>query len=83
LQEDWEESPSSPTLSQKAKEEPAVVVALQVVLHEATSKLNLAIGVLVLLFDDEVKVVMILRTISFSKQRSFGRKWCKYVVKTS
>jgi hypothetical protein len=37
---------SSPTLSSKNKEEPAVV-ALQVVVHEATSKLNLAIGVIV------------------------------------
>ena len=79
---DWEESPSSPTLSSKAKEEPAVV-AFQVVVHEETSKLNLAIGVLVHLFGGEVEVVMISWIITFSKQRSFGRKWCKYVVKTS
>ncbi len=71
---DWEESLSSPTLSSKTKDEPAVV-ALQVVVHEATSKLNLAMGVLVHLFGGEVKVVMISWIISFSKQRSFGRKW--------
>ncbi len=39
---EWEVSPSSPTLSSKTKEEPAVV-ALQVVVHEATSELNSAI----------------------------------------
>jgi hypothetical protein len=53
-------------LSSKTKEEPAVV-ALQVAVHEATSKLNLAILVLVHLFGGEVKVVMISWIISFSK----------------
>jgi hypothetical protein len=46
--------------------EPAVV-ALQVVVYEATSKLNLAIGVMVHLFGGEVEVVMISWIISFSK----------------
>jgi hypothetical protein len=69
-------------LSLKPKEEPAVV-ALQVVVHESTSKLTLAIGVMVHLFGGDVEVVMISWIIFFSKQRSFGRKWCKYVVKTS
>jgi hypothetical protein len=48
------------------KEDPAVV-ALHVLVHEATSKLNLAIGVMVHLFGGEVKVVMISLIISFSK----------------
>jgi hypothetical protein len=63
---DWEESLSLPTLSSKTKEEPAVV-ALQVVVHEATSKLNLAIGVKVHLFGGEVEVVIISWIIFFSK----------------
>ncbi len=73
---------SSPTLSSKAKEDPTVV-ALQVVVHEATSKLNLAVGVLVHLIGSEVMVVMISWIISFSKQWSSGRKLHKKVVKTS
>jgi hypothetical protein len=60
-------------LSSKTKGEPAVVV-LRVVVLEATSKLNLAIRLLVHLFSGEVEVVMIPWIISFSKQRSFGRK---------
>ncbi len=68
---------SSSTLSSITKEEPAVV-ALQVVVHEATSKLNLAIGVMVHLFGSEVKVVMISWITSFRKWKSFGRKWRKY-----
>ncbi len=51
---------------QKTNEESAVV-ALQVVVHEATSKANLAIEDVVHLFGGEVKVVMISRIISFSK----------------
>jgi hypothetical protein len=63
-------------LSSKTKDETAVA-ALQVVVHETTSKLNLAIGVLVHLFDGKVEIVMKSWIISFSKQRSFGRKWLK------
>ena len=66
LQVDWEESVSSQTLSLKPKEEPAMV-ALQVVVHELTSKLTLAIGVMVHLFGGNVKVVMISWIISFRK----------------
>jgi hypothetical protein len=39
-------------------EEPAMVV-LQVVVHEATSKLNFSMGILVHLLGNEVEVVMI------------------------
>ncbi len=70
LSVNWEESPSSPTLSSKTKEEPAVVV-LQLVVHEATSKLYFSIGVLLHLFGGEVEVVMISWIISFGKLRSF------------
>ncbi len=76
------QSLSSPTLFSKTKEEPGVV-ALQVVAHEATSELNLAIGVMVHLFGSEVEVLMISWIISFGKWRSFGRKWHNYVVKMS
>jgi hypothetical protein len=53
-------------LFSKTKEEPGVV-ALQVVAHEATSELNLAIGVMVHLFGSEVEVLMISWIISFGK----------------
>jgi hypothetical protein len=43
------------------------LVALRVVVHDATSELNLAIGVMVHLFGREVEVVMISWIISFSK----------------
>jgi hypothetical protein len=69
-------------LSSKTKEEPAVVV-LQVVVHEATSKKKISMGVLVHQFGGEVEVVLISWIISFGKLRSFGGKWRKYVVKTS
>jgi hypothetical protein len=61
---------SSPTLSSKTKEEHAVAV-LQVVVHEATSKLYVSMGFLVHLLSGEVEVVMISWIISFSKPRSF------------
>jgi hypothetical protein len=53
-------------LSSKTKEESAVV-ALQVVVYEATSKLNLAIGVMGHLFGGEGEVVVISWIISFIK----------------
>jgi hypothetical protein len=40
-------------------------------------------GVLVHLFGGEDEVLMISWIISFSKLRSFGGKWRKYVVKAS
>ncbi len=72
---------SSQTLSSKPKEEPAVV-ALEVVVRESTSKLTSATGVVVHLFGDDVELVMICWIVFFRK-RSFGRKWPKYMVKTS
>jgi hypothetical protein len=69
-------------LPSKSKEEPAVIV-LQVVVHEATSKIYFSMGVLVPIFGGEVEVVMISWIISFSKLRLFGEKWCKYMVKMS
>ncbi len=57
---------SSQTLSLKPKEKPAVV-ALQVVVHESTSKLTLDTGVMAHLFGDDVEVVMISWIISFRK----------------
>jgi hypothetical protein len=54
-------------LSSKPKEEPAVV-ALQVVVHESTSKLTSATGVMVHLFHGDVEVVMISWIISFRKK---------------
>ncbi len=75
---------SSQTLSLKPKEEPAVaVVVLRVVVHESTSKLILATGITVHLFGSDIELVMISWIKSFRKQRSFGRKWHKYMVKTS
>jgi hypothetical protein len=74
---------SSQTLSLKPKEEPAVV-ALVVVVHESTTKLTSATGVMVHLIGGDVELVMICWIVYFNtKQRSFGRKWCKYMVKTS
>ncbi len=49
---------SSQTLSSKLKEGPAVV-ALGVVVHESTSKLTSATGVMVHLFGGNVELVMI------------------------
>ncbi len=49
---------SSQRLSLKHKEEPAMV-ALRVVVHEPTSKLTLATGIMVHLFGGDVEVVMI------------------------
>ncbi len=66
LQVDWEESVSSQTLSSKPKEEPAVV-ALHVVVHESTSKLTLATGVMVHLFGGDIELEMISWIISFRK----------------
>ncbi len=71
---------SSQTLSSKPKEEPAVV-ALGVVLHESTYKLTSATGVMVHLFGGDVELVMIFWIVHFRKERSFGRKWLKYIVK--
>jgi hypothetical protein len=79
---DNKESMASQTLSLKPKEEPAVV-ALRAVVHESTSKLTSATGVMVHLFGGDLKAVMIFWIISFKKLRSFGREWRKYMVKTS
>ncbi len=49
---------SSQTLPLKPKEEPDVV-ALGVVVHESTSKLTSATGVMVRLFGGDVELVMI------------------------
>jgi hypothetical protein len=51
---------------QTQKEEPAVV-ALQVGVHESTSKLTSATGVMVHLFGSDIKVVMISLIISVRK----------------
>ncbi len=48
---------STQTLSSKPKEEPAVV-ALGVVVHESTSKLTSATGVMVHQFDGDIELVM-------------------------
>jgi hypothetical protein len=72
---------SSQKLFLKPKEEPAVV-ALQVVVNESTSKLISATGITVHLFGSDVEVVMISWIISFRKERSFGWKWHKFMVKT-
>ncbi len=57
---------TSQTLSSKPKEEPAVV-ALQVVVHESTSKLILA-TVTLHLFGGDVELVMISWIISLEKK---------------
>ncbi len=54
------------TLSSKPKEEPAVV-ALRVGVHESTSKLTFATGVMVHLFGGDVEVVMICWIVYFRK----------------
>ncbi len=55
---DWEESPSSPTLSSKTNKEPAVV-ALPLAVHDDPIELNWARGPMVHLFGSELEVVMI------------------------
>ncbi len=55
---DWEESPSSPTLSTKTNKEPAVV-ALPLVVHEGTIEFNWARGPVVHLYGSELEVFMI------------------------
>ncbi len=57
---------SSHTLSLKPKEEPAVV-ALEVGVHESTSKLISATGVMVHLFGGDVELVMICWLVYFRK----------------
>ncbi len=57
---------SSQTLSSKPKEEPAVV-ALGVVVHESTTKLTSATGVMVHLFGSDVELVMICWIVYFRK----------------
>ncbi len=57
---------SSQTLSSKPKEEPAVG-ALRAVVHESTSQLTSATGVMVHRFGGDVEVVMISWIISFRK----------------
>ncbi len=57
----------SQTLSSKPKKEPAVV-ALQVVVHESTSKLASATGIMVHLFGGDVELVMISWIIYFRKK---------------
>jgi hypothetical protein len=55
---DWEENPSSPTLSSKTNKEPAVV-ALPLAVHEDTIEFNWARGPMVHLFGSELEVFMI------------------------
>jgi hypothetical protein len=55
---DWEESPSSPTLSSKTNKQPAVV-ALPLVVHEETIEFNWANAPMVHLFGTKLEVVMI------------------------
>jgi hypothetical protein len=62
---DWEESPSSPTLSSKTNEEPAVV-ALPVVVHEVTIEFNWANRPTVHFFGTELDIFMISWITSFS-----------------
>ncbi len=57
---------SSQTLSSKPKEELAVV-ALGVVVHESSSKLTSATGVMVHLFGSDVELVMICWIVFFRK----------------
>ncbi len=57
---------SSQTLSLKPKEEP-VVVALGVVVHESTSVLTSATGVMVHLFGNDIELVMIFWIVYFRK----------------
>ncbi len=57
---------SSQTLSSEPKEEPAVV-ALGVVVHESTSKLTSATGIMVHLFGGDVELVMICWIVYFRK----------------
>ncbi len=57
---------SSQTLIAKPKEEPAVV-ALGPVVHESTSKLTSATGVVVHLFGDDIELVMICWIVDFRK----------------
>ena len=56
----------SQTLSSKPKEEPAVV-ALVVVVHESTSLLTYATGVMVHLFGGDFELVMICWIVDFRK----------------
>jgi hypothetical protein len=63
---DWEESPSSLTLSSKTYKEPAVV-ALPLGVHEETIEFNWARGPMVHLFGSELEVVMISWITSFSR----------------
>jgi hypothetical protein len=62
---DWEESPSSLTLSSKTNKEPAVV-ALPLVVHEDTIEFDWARGPMVHLFGSELEVVMISWITYFS-----------------
>ncbi len=55
---DWEESPSSQTLSSKTNKQPAMV-ALPLVIYEETIEFNWARGPTVHLFGSELEVVMI------------------------
>jgi hypothetical protein len=57
---------ASQILSSKPKEEPTVV-ALGVVVHELTSKLTSATGVMVLLFGSDIELVMICWIVYFRK----------------
>ncbi len=57
---------SSQTLISKPEEEPAVV-ALGVAVHESTSKLTSATGVMVHLFGGDVELVMICWIVDFKK----------------
>jgi hypothetical protein len=62
---DWEESPSSPTLSSKTNKKPAVV-ALPLAVHEDPIDFNRARGPMVHLFGSELEVVMISWITYFS-----------------
>jgi hypothetical protein len=62
---DWEESPSSSTLSSKTNKEP-VVVALPLAVHEDTIEFNWARGPTVHLFGSELEVVLISWITYFS-----------------
>ncbi len=57
---------SSQTLSSKPKEDPTVV-ALGVVVHESTTKLTSATGVMVHLFGGDVELVLICWIVYFKK----------------
>ncbi len=62
---DWEESPSSPTLSSKTNKEPAVV-ALPLVDHEDTIEFNWAREPMVNFFGSELEGFMISWITYFS-----------------